>query len=42
MNCGYSEEFAFHCPSRTVICVADLPKKGTLMTMNVTAYVDNN
>ena len=42
MNRGYEEEFGSHCPSRTVICVADLPKKGALMTMNVTAYVDNN
>lgn len=41
MNRGYAEEFGSPCPSRTVICVADLPKKGALMTMNVTAYVDN-
>ena len=41
MNRAYAEEFASHCPTRTVICVADLPKKGALMTMNATAYVDN-
>ena len=41
MNRGYKEEFGSHCPARTVICVADLPKKGALMTMNLTAYVDN-
>lgn len=41
MNRGYEEEFGSHCPSRTVICVADLPKKGALMTMNVTAYVED-
>ena len=42
MNRGYAEEFGSYCPSRTVICVADLPKKGALMTMNVTAYIVNN
>ena len=41
MNRGYEEEFGSHCPSRTVICVADLPKKGALMTMNVTAYIED-
>ena len=41
MNRAYAEEFGSHCPTRTVICVADLPKKGALMTMNATAYVDN-
>ena len=38
MNRAYEEEFGSHCPARTVICVADLPKKGALMTMNLTAY----
>ncbi len=42
MNRGYAEAFGSYCPSRTVICVADLPKKGALMTMNVTAYIDNS
>jgi 2-iminobutanoate/2-iminopropanoate deaminase len=38
MNRGYAEEFGAHRPARTVICVADLPKQGALMTMNLTAY----
>lgn len=37
MNRAYSELFCNHLPARTVICVADLPKKGALMTMNATA-----
>ncbi len=37
MNKAYSEAFADHSPARTVICVADLPKKGALLTMNLTA-----
>ena len=39
MNRAYAEEFGSHRPARTVICVADLPKAGALMTMNLTAYV---
>jgi 2-iminobutanoate/2-iminopropanoate deaminase len=38
MNRAYAEEFGTHRPARTVICVADLPKQGALMTMNLTAY----
>ncbi len=38
MNQAYAEEFGAHRPARTVICVADLPKQGALMTMNLTAY----
>lgn len=38
MNRGYAEEFGEHRPARTVIVVADLPKQGALMTMNLTAY----
>lgn len=38
MNRAYEEEFGSQFPARTVICVADLPKKGALMTMNLTAY----
>ncbi|MES2949594.1 MAG: Rid family hydrolase [Pseudomonadota bacterium] len=38
MNRAYAEEFGSHRPARTVICVADLPKKDALMTMNLTAY----
>jgi len=40
MNRAYAEEFGSHCPTRTVICVADLPKEGALMTMNATGYLD--
>jgi len=42
MNRAYAEEFGSHCPARTVICVADLPKKGALMTMNLTAFVNSD
>jgi len=38
MNRAYAEEFGSYLPARTVICVADLPKKGALMTMNLTAF----
>lgn len=38
MNRAYAEEFGGHRPARTVICVADLPKQGALMTMNLTAF----
>lgn len=41
MNRAYAQEFGAHRPARTVICVADLPKKNALMTMNLTAYVAN-
>ena len=37
MNRAYAQEFGEHLPARTVICVADLPKKGALMTMNLNA-----
>lgn len=39
MNRAYAEEFQNHLPARTVICVADLPKKGALMTMNLNAIL---
>lgn len=38
MNRAYAEAFGSHRPARTVICVADLPKAGALMTMNLTAF----
>ena len=38
MNRAYLEEFGAHQPARTVICIADLPKEGALMTMNLTAF----
>ena len=37
MNRAYAEVFSSHLPARTVICVADLPKKGALLTMNLNA-----
>lgn len=37
MNRACAEEFGNHLPTRTVICVVDLPKKSALMTMNLTA-----
>lgn len=37
MNRAYAEVFANHLPARTVICVADLPKQGALLTMNLNA-----
>lgn len=42
MNRAYAEVFGAHRPARTVICVADLPKQGALMTMNLTAYADGS
>lgn len=39
MNRAYSEAFEHHLPARTVICVADLPKKGALLTMNLNAIL---
>ncbi len=40
MNRAYEEEFGSHLPARSVICVGELPKKGALMTMNLTAFYD--
>jgi reactive intermediate/imine deaminase len=37
MNRAYAEEFGAHQPARTVIAVADLPKKGALLTMDLSA-----
>lgn len=37
MNRAYAEAFAGHLPARTVICVADLPKRDALLTMNLNA-----
>ena len=38
MNRAYAEAFGAHRPARTVIGVADLPKQGALMSMNLTAF----
>ena len=37
MNQAYREEMGTHRPARTVVVVADLPKRDALMTMNCTA-----
>jgi 2-iminobutanoate/2-iminopropanoate deaminase len=37
MNRAYREEFREHLPARTVVGVSDLPKKGALVTMNLSA-----
>jgi 2-iminobutanoate/2-iminopropanoate deaminase len=39
MNRAFLEEFGEHRPARTVIGVADLPKRGALLTMNLLAVV---
>ena len=38
MNRAYAEVFGAHRPARTVIGVADLPKPGARMTMDLMAY----
>ena len=42
MNRAYAEEFGTHRPARTVIGVADLPKPGARMTMNLTAVCNGS
>ncbi len=37
MNRAFAEAFGAHRPARTVIAVADLPKPGALLTMNLNA-----
>jgi 2-iminobutanoate/2-iminopropanoate deaminase len=37
MNAAYIEAMGEHWPARTVIGVAELPKPGVLLTMNLTA-----
>ena len=37
MNRAYAEAFDTHRPARTAVTVADLPKQGALLTMNLTA-----
>lgn len=37
MNAAYVERMGDHRPARTVIGVAELPKPGVLLTMNLTA-----
>ena len=37
MNAAYIEMMGDHRPARTVVAVAELPKPGVLLTMNLTA-----
>ncbi|HMB23709.1 MAG TPA: Rid family hydrolase [Anaerolineales bacterium] len=41
MNRAYVEMLGDHRPARTVIGVAELPKPGVLLTMNLTAVTKN-
>jgi len=41
MNRAYREVFSVHQPARTVIGVSALPKKGALLTMNLTAVTND-
>jgi 2-iminobutanoate/2-iminopropanoate deaminase len=41
MNRAYREGFDGHLPARTVVGVSALPKKGALLTMNLTAIADD-
>ncbi|HKU14161.1 MAG TPA: Rid family hydrolase [Steroidobacteraceae bacterium] len=41
MNRAYREAFGSHSPARTAITVADLPKPGALLTMNLTAVTSD-
>ena len=42
MNQAYIEQMGTHRPARTVIGVAELPKPGVLLTMNVTAVTSES
>jgi 2-iminobutanoate/2-iminopropanoate deaminase len=37
MNAAYEKGMGDHRPARTVVAVAELPKPGALLTMNLTA-----
>ena len=41
LNRAYSESMGDHRPARTVIGVTDLPKPGALLTMNLTAVIND-
>jgi len=41
MNRAYGEEFGNHLPARTVVGVRALPKKGALLTMNLSAVAND-
>ena len=42
MNQAYIEQMGAHRPARTVIGVAELPKPGVLLTMNLTAVTSES
>jgi 2-iminobutanoate/2-iminopropanoate deaminase len=42
MNQAYIEQMGTHRPARTVIGVAELPKPGVLLTMNLTAVTSES
>jgi 2-iminobutanoate/2-iminopropanoate deaminase len=42
MNRAYREEFREHLPARSVVSVADLPKPGALLTMNLSAVTSDS
>jgi 2-iminobutanoate/2-iminopropanoate deaminase len=41
MNRAYSEAFRDHLPARTVVAVSALPKEGALLTMDLSAVVND-
>jgi 2-iminobutanoate/2-iminopropanoate deaminase len=41
MNRAYAEVMGAHRPARTAIGVAELPKPGVLLTMNLTAVTND-
>jgi 2-iminobutanoate/2-iminopropanoate deaminase len=40
MNRAFREAFGDRLPARTVVCVKDLPKEGALLTMNLSAVIE--
>jgi len=42
MNRAFREAFGSHRPARSVVGVNALPKKGALLTMNLSAYAEPN
>lgn len=41
MNRAYRQEFGGHLPARTVVAISDLPKKGAVLTMNLSAVTSD-
>ena len=40
MNRAFRDAFGDRLPARTVVCVKDLPKEGALLTMNLSAVIE--